>query len=130
MKSFTGMIRRIDDLGRVVIPKDVRRSIGIKEGDPFEIYTTNQSEVIFKKITDEDRSEENTYTQWYLVARYKTKPSVNGHTSYLSVDVANKKYSQSDLWFFENWDFVIGKRAMNNFIKKLKIAGFKEVSSI
>lgn len=34
----TGIIRRIDDLGRVVIPRDIRRNLGIREGDPLEIY--------------------------------------------------------------------------------------------
>lgn len=37
----TGIVRRIDDLGRVVIPKEIRRTLGIKEGDPLEIYTDN-----------------------------------------------------------------------------------------
>lgn len=37
----TGIVRRIDDLGRVVIPKEIRRSLGIREGDPLEIYTDN-----------------------------------------------------------------------------------------
>lgn len=45
----TGIVRRIDDLGRVVIPKEIRRSMGIREGDPLEIYTTTKGEVIFKK---------------------------------------------------------------------------------
>lgn len=45
----TGIIRRIDDLGRVVIPKEVRRSMRIKEGDPLEIFTTNDGAVCFKK---------------------------------------------------------------------------------
>lgn len=45
----TGIIRRIDDLGRVVIPKEIRRSMNIREGDPLEIFTTNQGEVVFKK---------------------------------------------------------------------------------
>jgi stage V sporulation protein T len=45
----TGIVRRIDDLGRVVIPKEIRRSMGIREGDPLEIYTTREGEVIFKK---------------------------------------------------------------------------------
>jgi AbrB family looped-hinge helix DNA binding protein len=44
----TGIVRRIDDLGRVVIPKEVRRSMNIKEGDPLEIYTTNDGMVCFK----------------------------------------------------------------------------------
>ena len=35
----TGIIRRIDDLGRVVIPRDLRKKLGIKEGEPLEIYT-------------------------------------------------------------------------------------------
>ena len=37
----TGIVRRIDDLGRVVIPKEIRRSMGIREGDPLEIFTEN-----------------------------------------------------------------------------------------
>lgn len=45
----TGIVRRIDDLGRVVIPKEIRRSMRIKEGDPLEIFTTSDGEVIFKK---------------------------------------------------------------------------------
>ena len=45
----TGIVRRIDDLGRIVIPKEIRRSFRIKEGDPLEIYTDSEGEVIFKK---------------------------------------------------------------------------------
>lgn len=44
----TGIVRRIDDLGRVVIPKEIRRTMRIREGDPLEIYTTRDGEVIFK----------------------------------------------------------------------------------
>ena len=47
----TGIIRRIDDLGRVVIPKEVRRTMGIRKGDPLEIYTGQRGEVIFKKYS-------------------------------------------------------------------------------
>ena len=47
----TGIVRRIDDLGRVVIPKEIRRSFRIKEGDPLEIYTDAEGEVIFKKYS-------------------------------------------------------------------------------
>ncbi len=46
----TGMIRRIDDLGRVVIPKEIRKSLRIKEGDPLEIFT-NKEELVFKKYS-------------------------------------------------------------------------------
>jgi len=47
----TGIVRRIDDLGRVVIPKEIRRTMRIREGDPLEIYTENNGEVIFKKYS-------------------------------------------------------------------------------
>ena len=47
----TGIVRRIDDLGRVVIPKEIRRTMRIKEGDPLEIYTDREGEVIFKKYS-------------------------------------------------------------------------------
>lgn len=47
----TGIVRRIDDLGRVVIPKEIRRTMRIREGDPLEIYTNNEGEVIFRKYS-------------------------------------------------------------------------------
>lgn len=47
----TGIVRRIDDLGRVVIPKEIRRTLRIKEGDPLELFTTRDGEVVFKKYT-------------------------------------------------------------------------------
>lgn len=47
----TGIVRRIDDLGRVVIPKEIRRTMRIREGDPLEIYTSREGEVIFKKYS-------------------------------------------------------------------------------
>lgn len=59
----TGIIRRVDDLGRVVIPKEIRRSVGIREGDPLEIflyedcvcfkkYTTNELEKVYDAFRD------------------------------------------------------------------------------
>ena len=47
--TATGIVRRIDDLGRVVIPKEIRRNLKIKEGDPLEIFTTREGQVIFQK---------------------------------------------------------------------------------
>jgi len=47
----TGIVRRIDDLGRVVIPKEIRRTMRIRDGDPLEIYTDSDGEVIFKKYS-------------------------------------------------------------------------------
>lgn len=47
----TGVVRRIDDLGRIVIPKEIRKTLHIKEGDPLEIFTDKEGEVILKKYS-------------------------------------------------------------------------------
>ncbi len=47
----TGIVRRVDDLGRVVIPKEIRRTLRIREGDPLEIYTEKDGGVIFRKYS-------------------------------------------------------------------------------
>lgn len=47
----TGIVRRIDDLGRVVIPKEIRRTLRIREGDPLEIYTDHEGGIILKKYS-------------------------------------------------------------------------------
>lgn len=47
----TGVVRRIDDLGRIVIPKEIRKTLRIKEGDPLEIFTDKDGEVILKKYS-------------------------------------------------------------------------------
>ena len=59
----TGIVRRIDDLGRVVIPKEIRRTMRIREGDPLEIYTDREGEVIFKKYSP--IGELNTFASQY-----------------------------------------------------------------
>ena len=45
----TGIVRRIDDLGRVVIPKEIRRTLHIREGEPMEIFMGREGEIILKK---------------------------------------------------------------------------------
>ena len=47
----TGVVRRIDDLGRIVIPKEIRRTLRIKEGDPLEIFTEKDGDIILKKYS-------------------------------------------------------------------------------
>jgi len=66
----TGIVRRIDDLGRVVIPKEIRRTMRIREGDPLEIYTDNNGEVIFKKYSP--LGELGTFAAQYAEVLYKT----------------------------------------------------------
>ena len=66
----TGIVRRIDDLGRVVIPKEIRRTMRIREGDPLEIYTDREGEVIFKKYSP--IGELNSFAMQYAETLYKT----------------------------------------------------------
>lgn len=47
----TGIVRRIDDLGRVVVPKEIRKTLHIREGDPLEIFTDREGEIILKKYS-------------------------------------------------------------------------------
>ena len=47
----TGIVRRIDDLGRIVIPKEIRRTLHIRESDPLEIFTDREGQIILKKYS-------------------------------------------------------------------------------
>ncbi len=47
----TGVVRRVDDLGRIVIPKEIRRTMRMREGDPLEIFTTGNGEIVLKKYS-------------------------------------------------------------------------------
>ncbi len=62
----TGIVRRIDDLGRVVIPKEIRRTLRIREGDPLEIFTDREGEIILKKYSP--IGEMNTFAKQYADA--------------------------------------------------------------
>ena len=53
----TGIVRRIDDLGRIVIPKEIRRTLRIRESDPLEIFTDREGEIILKKYSPYRRDE-------------------------------------------------------------------------
>ena len=66
----TGIVRRIDDLGRVVIPKEIRRTMRIREGEPLEIYTDREGEVIFKKYSP--IGELNAFAAQYAETLHKT----------------------------------------------------------
>lgn len=66
----TGIVRRIDDLGRVVIPKEIRRTMRIREGDPLEIFTDRDGEVIFKKYSP--IGELLSFASQYADTLYKT----------------------------------------------------------
>ena len=74
----TGIVRRIDDLGRVVIPKEIRRTLRIREGDPLEIFTDREGEVILKKYSP--IGELNEFSTEYCDSLYET----TGHMAIIS----------------------------------------------
>lgn len=66
----TGIVRRIDDLGRVVIPKEIRRTLRIREGDPLEIFVDRDGEVILKKYSP--ISELGDFSKEYAESLYES----------------------------------------------------------
>ena len=85
----TGIVRRIDDLGRVVIPKEIRRTLRIREGDPLEIYTATDGEVIFKKYSPV--GELSAFASQYAVypLLFATKTMLLPHREYLKENYLN-----------------------------------------
>lgn len=65
----TGVVRRIDDLGRIVIPKEIRRTMRMREGDPLEIFTGAEGEIIFKKYSI--MAELSQFSQNYADSLYR-----------------------------------------------------------
>ena len=98
----TGIVRRIDDLGRVVIPKEIRRTMRIREGDPLEIFTDREGEVIFKKYSP--IGELNTLASQYAQAMNRTctlnivitdRDSVIAHAGVPKKDYQDKTVSKA-----------------------------------
>lgn len=85
----TGIVRRIDDLGRVVIPKEIRRIIRIREGDPLEIYLDGDGGVVFRKYSPLGMSDDVLRTAKLMakfagieIAVYDTDSKLTGGKSY------------------------------------------------
>ena len=78
----TGIVRRIDDLGRIVVPKEIRRTLRIREGDPLEIYTGREGEIMLKKYSPIGEIGEfaTAYAQaWLLLNAYSEKVTSKSH---------------------------------------------------
>ena len=82
----TGIVRRIDDLGRVVIPKEIRRTLRIKEGTPLEIFTDREGEVILKKYSP--IGELSIFAREYAEALTQTTGMLSGITDHDQVVAA------------------------------------------
>jgi AbrB family transcriptional regulator (stage V sporulation protein T) len=74
----TGIVRRIDDLGRIVIPKEIRRTLRIRESDPLEIFTDREGEIILKKYSP--IGEMTTFAKQYA----ESLSQVSGHTALIA----------------------------------------------
>lgn len=95
----TGIVRRIDDLGRVVIPKEIRRTMRIREGDPLEIYTSSEGEVVFKKYSPVNELGEGTEQAAEVTAKLSGVPvAVFDRDHVVAVSgVQKKEYAQRRL---------------------------------
>lgn len=88
----TGIVRRIDDLGRIVIPKEIRRSMRIREGSPLEIYTSKDGEIIFKKYSAMEDLTDNLQIFTEYLNRVIGKPAlITDNDTVIAVSGANKK---------------------------------------
>lgn len=74
----TGIVRRIDDLGRIVIPKEIRRTLHIRESDPLEIYTDREGQIILKKYSP--IGEMTTFAKQYA----ESLAQVSGHVALIA----------------------------------------------
>jgi len=74
----TGIVRRIDDLGRVVVPKEIRRTLRLREGTPLEIFTDREGEIILKKYSP--MAELGAFARQYAEALAQT----TGHAVYIT----------------------------------------------
>mgnify|MGYP003293827759 CR=1 FL=1 len=91
----TGIVRRIDDLGRVVIPKELRRALEIAEGDPLEIFTTTEKQVILQKYHENEPEKNGLPVNTELEKGNKITVTYDEEKHYLTL-------SDSALAFF-NW---------------------------
>lgn len=120
----TGIVRRIDDLGRVVIPKEIRRTLRIKEGTPLEIFTDREGEIILKKYSPV--GELGSFAGQYAESLSKTAgclsciadldqviaASGNGRKQFLEQPVS-RQFSE----FMQNREAVASSALQDDFIK-------------
>lgn len=92
----TGIVRRIDDLGRVVIPKEIRKNMGIQEGDPLEIYTEDRAKIVICKYSTDADTMASQAEEWlsrmaHRLSSYQVKFSMNTDTTTCEVIMGGKR---------------------------------------
>lgn len=118
----TGIVRRIDDLGRIVIPKEIRRTLRIRESDPLEIFTDREGEVILKKYSP--IGEMTTFAKQYA----ESLAQVSGHTALIAdrdqfiaasgggKEVLGKEIGKELEEKLNNREVVLASRGEKNFV--------------
>lgn len=118
----TGIVRRIDDLGRIVIPKEIRRTLHIRESDPLEIFTDREGQIILKKYSP--IGEMTTFAKQYA----ESLAQVSGHTALIAdrdqfiaiaggyKNLMNKSVSRQLEEKITNRETLIATRGDRNFI--------------
>ena len=127
-KKATGIIRRIDDLGRVVIPKEIRKSLRIREGDSLEIFTHKDGEIILKKYSP--IGELNELSQEYAEALGEVLGQgvmITNLDSIVSVSKLSKK-GYKDKTISKELEEIIKNRTFNNVKDNKMIPLYKDDS--
>lgn len=119
----TGIVRRIDDLGRIVIPKEIRRTLRIREADPLEIFTDREGEIILKKYSP--IGEMSTFARQYA----ESLAQVSGHTALIAdrdqfiaaagggKQILGKAISKELEERIENRESIMAKKGEKDFVK-------------
>ena len=125
----TGIVRRIDDLGRIVIPKEIRRTLHIRESDPLEIFTDREGQVILKKYSP--IGEMTTFAKQYA----ESLAQVSGHAALITdrdqfiaaaggyKQLVNKSVSKQLEEKVNNREMLLATRGDRNFISICDEAG-------
>lgn len=125
----TGIVRRIDDLGRIVIPKEIRRTLHIRESDPLEIFTDREGQVILKKYSP--IGEMTTFAKQYA----ESLAQVSGHAALIAdrdqfiaaaggyKQLVNKSVSKQLEEKVNNREMLLATRGDRNFISICDEAG-------
>lgn len=125
----TGIVRRIDDLGRIVIPKEIRRTLHIRESDPLEIFTDREGQVILKKYSP--IGEMTTFAKQYA----ESLAQVSGHSALIAdrdqfiaiaggyKQLLNKSVSRQLEERINNREVIVASKGDRNFISICDEAG-------
>ena len=108
----TGIVRRIDDLGRIVIPKEIRRTLRIRETDPLEIFTDKEGEIILKKYSPIKQCIEYfdaEFNTWLNSQKDNSKITISQYDK-SSVDgeaeITKKEWIKNEIFNYKHWQFV------------------------